>query len=288
MFPQAVFLDKKKEADKLVRRYAIFSAGAGWIPLPLIDSATIASIQLIMIKQLANLYETPFKDHLATSLSAAFLASVGTVSGFKFLPGVGKIIGGVTVSSIGGASTYALGKVFTQHFDQGGTLFDFDPEKSRAYFQQELEKGKNYVLGMKNKKQVNTLKELVADSQKNRAALNKLQEKANQLVEKQRMQTTKKVDIVSTDLKVIDGVGPKIEAALNASGIHNWHQLSNTEPTVIQGILEEAKGNFRLADPESWPEQAALIATGKFKELAILQKKLKDKKYSDKKHAKSN
>ncbi|MFK7983173.1 MAG: hypothetical protein AB8G86_24550, partial [Saprospiraceae bacterium] len=43
------------------------------------------------------------------------------------------------------AATYALGKVFTQHFDQGGTLLTFDPVESRKYFQDAFEEGKLYV-----------------------------------------------------------------------------------------------------------------------------------------------
>ena len=290
MYSEVIYLDKKKEADKLVKRYTVFSAGAGWIPLPIIDSVTIAGIQLIMIRQLAGLYDTPFKEHLSTSLSAAFLGSVGTISGFKFVPGAGKIIGGVSASSIGAASTYALGKVFTQHFDQGGTLFDFDPEKSRAYFKQEFENGKDFIMRIKNKKKggethKTILKQLVADSQKHKEDLEKLQKTAEKLLIKPKPTTkrTKKVKKAPTDLKIIEGIGPKIEAALNAFGIHSWYQLSNTEPRVIKDVLEAAKGNFKLADPESWPEQAALAEAGKFEELKALQKELKGGKYSDKK-----
>lgn len=283
MTTQTILIDKKKDADKLVKRYTAFSAGAGWIPLPLIDSATIAGIQLLMIRQLAGLYETPFKDHLGTSLSAAFLGSVGTISGFKFVPGAGKIIGGVSASSIGAASTYALGKVFTQHFDQGGTLFDFDPEKSRAYFKEEFEKGKNYVLNIKNKQSDEfrtALNQLVSDSQTQKTAVENLQKELEKLVQKQSKPKSKKVKKAPTDLKVIEGIGPKIEAALNAFGIHSWYQLSNTEPRVIKDVLTKSKGNFKLADPASWPEQAALAEAGKFEELEKLQKELKGGKYS--------
>lgn len=43
------------------------------------------------------------------------------------------------------AGTYATGKVFTYHFSQGGTLLDFDPVKSREFFQQEFESGQRFV-----------------------------------------------------------------------------------------------------------------------------------------------
>ena len=37
-----------------------------------------------------------------------------------------------------GASTWAMGKVFTQHFATGGTLLDFDPDTMREHFKTEM------------------------------------------------------------------------------------------------------------------------------------------------------
>ena len=37
--------------------------------------------------------------------------------------------------------TYALGKVFIQHFAAGGTFLSFDPEAVRDYFQTQLQEG---------------------------------------------------------------------------------------------------------------------------------------------------
>ena len=67
------------------------------------------------------------------------------MSGVKAIPVLGSFIGGFTTSLTGAAATYALGKVFTQHFDQGGTLLNFDPVESRKYFQEAFEEGKLYV-----------------------------------------------------------------------------------------------------------------------------------------------
>jgi hypothetical protein len=42
-----------------------------------------------------------------------------------------------------GAATYAIGKVFIQHFEAGGTLLDFEPAKVREHFRQQFEKGRD-------------------------------------------------------------------------------------------------------------------------------------------------
>jgi predicted flap endonuclease-1-like 5' DNA nuclease len=74
----------------------------------------------------------------------------------------------------------------------------------------------------------------------------------------------------SDDLKVIEGIGPKIEMILKEAGIENWHQLAEVNVDNLKGILEKAGPRFRLNDPSSWAQQARLLSEGsydKFKEL---------------------
>jgi hypothetical protein len=58
------------------------------------------------------------------------------------IPVVGTLLGGVAMPVLSGASTYAVGKVFIQHFASGGTFLTFDPAAVREYFMQELENGR--------------------------------------------------------------------------------------------------------------------------------------------------
>jgi len=51
--------------------------------------------------------------------------------------------------AVAGASTYAVGQVFIQHFESGGTFLDFDPEKVKGYFAEQFEKGKLAVGDLK-------------------------------------------------------------------------------------------------------------------------------------------
>lgn len=73
------------------------------------------------------------------------------------------------------------------------------------------------------------------------------------------------------DLKVVEGIGPKIEGLLKAAGIMTWQELSETDLERIQSILNEAGPRYKLAAPRTWPEQAALAAAGRWKELKTLQ-----------------
>lgn len=75
------------------------------------------------------------------------------------------------------------------------------------------------------------------------------------------------------DLKVIEGIGPKISAMLNAEGIYTFAQLAATDVERLRGIMQAA--NLRIADPTTWPQQAALAAAGRWDELKALQDSLK-------------
>jgi predicted flap endonuclease-1-like 5' DNA nuclease len=76
------------------------------------------------------------------------------------------------------------------------------------------------------------------------------------------------------DLKIIEGIGPKIESLLNAEGISTWQELADTPVERIQEILDQAGKHFSLARPDSWPRQAALAAAGQWEALRQLQDEL--------------
>jgi predicted flap endonuclease-1-like 5' DNA nuclease len=75
------------------------------------------------------------------------------------------------------------------------------------------------------------------------------------------------------DLKRIEGVGPKIASVLGAAGILSYAHLAAAAPGRLEEIL--AGAGIRLADPATWPEQAALAAAGDWQGLVLLQSQLK-------------
>ncbi len=75
------------------------------------------------------------------------------------------------------------------------------------------------------------------------------------------------------DLTAIEGIGPKISGLLKDNGITSYKVLAKTDTSKIASLLKKA--GFVLAEPSTWPEQAALLAEGKMKELKVLQANLK-------------
>jgi uncharacterized protein (DUF697 family) len=137
------------EGDKIIRNHALGSMGIGLIPLPLVDLVALTGVQLNMIRKLAGLYNIPFaKDkvkHAVASLvgSGIPVAIGGTLTSLiKTIPIIGQTTGALAMPAIAGGMTYALGKVFVQHFASGGTFLNFRPEEVKEYYAQMFQEGK--------------------------------------------------------------------------------------------------------------------------------------------------
>lgn len=77
------------------------------------------------------------------------------------------------------------------------------------------------------------------------------------------------------DLKVVEGIGPKIESILKASGIRTLGVLADTSTERLREIMAEAGSRFKSHDPKTWPVQAGLATDGKMAELKAWQGELK-------------
>lgn len=143
--PMLTGAERRSAADALVRRMSWWSAGAGVIPVPLLDFAAIAGVQLKMVRDLAGLYGVPFEEVRTKAIISSLVGGlfpfnaamgIGGLAGlwYKAIPGVGPFLSMVTMPMAAGAANYALGRLFIEHFESGGTLLDFDTEKMRSRF----------------------------------------------------------------------------------------------------------------------------------------------------------
>lgn len=82
------------------------------------------------------------------------------------------------------------------------------------------------------------------------------------------------IESVADDLKIIEGIGPRIEELLNADGIRTFARLAASNAQHLAEILNAAGARFQIHNPETWPQQAALARDGKWEELTALQERL--------------
>ena len=144
------FTTKKEETDTIIRHNLYWAMGASIVPIPLFDMAAITGIQLKMLNEFSKLYDIPFSKNAGKSIIASLIGSIGPVGMaqggvgilVKFVPGIGQYVSYATLPVVAGAFTYAVGKVFVQHFEAGGTFLDFDPVAVKKYFAEQFQQGK--------------------------------------------------------------------------------------------------------------------------------------------------
>ena len=142
--------DLEQSAAATVRKYIYSAMAIGLIPAPIVDLAGLTALQLKMVHSLAKHYDVPFKEDLGKSTITSLLGAVGPVtlargtfgSLVKAIPVIGTAVGIATQPVLAGAYTYAIGKVFIQHFEAGGTFLNLNPKKVKAHFAQQFQEGK--------------------------------------------------------------------------------------------------------------------------------------------------
>ena len=138
---------RDEAASKLVDRFSLWGGAAGLVPIPLVDVAAVGGVQLQMLRRLSEIYGVPFSDNMGKSVLASLAGALipatsagGIASFFKVIPGVGTVMGAITMPVISAGATYLIGKVFIQHFASGGTLLDFNPPDYREFIKAQREK----------------------------------------------------------------------------------------------------------------------------------------------------
>ncbi|MXY44208.1 MAG: DUF697 domain-containing protein [Dehalococcoidia bacterium] len=146
--------ERSERADRIIRTHTLWGMGAGLIPVPMFDVLAVSAIQIDMLKQLAEAYDSDFTENLGktfvTALTGGTFARFGA-SLIKAVPGVGTLVGGASMSVLSGASTYAVGQVAKRHYETGGNLIDIDLDSARKTYDEALESGKRVVGDLKNR-----------------------------------------------------------------------------------------------------------------------------------------
>jgi uncharacterized protein (DUF697 family) len=138
--------DRNSRATKVVERFSFWSGVAGLLPIPFVDLAAVAAVQIQMLRLISQIYDVPFSENRGKALIAGLFgtvipvsAGVGMASVVKSIPIAGTAVGALATPALAVAATYAIGKVFIQHFASGGTLLDFEPPNYREFISREMQ-----------------------------------------------------------------------------------------------------------------------------------------------------
>ena len=146
-------IQKRTNDDKVIRNHVYMAVAGGLVPVPIVDIASVTAIQIAMIRELCTIHDISFSESLGktiiTALTGNSLARAGA-SLIKAIPGVGSVVGGVSMGILSGASTYALGNVFSLHFQSGGSMQDVNVNNFTDYYKQMFEEGKQVARNVRD------------------------------------------------------------------------------------------------------------------------------------------
>ncbi|WP_193173821.1 YcjF family protein [Nisaea nitritireducens] len=127
------------KANRIVATYSAIGAGVGVIPFVVVDIAGLATVQLMMLSRLAQLYKVPFSGNLGRTLLSAVLGAIipttlktGTIGLIRSIPLFGQLLGFVAMPTYSWMVTYAIGTVFTDIFEQNKDLDSVSIEETTA------------------------------------------------------------------------------------------------------------------------------------------------------------
>jgi uncharacterized protein (DUF697 family) len=127
-------------------------------PFPFVDLVAVSDVQLKMLTAVSKTYgveceEARGKTQVASSSAMWFpnVLSFGSVTILlKAIPVVGQLVGAPSMGIFCGASAYAVGKVFVQHFEAEGTFLIFHTANVKEYFKKGLMRAANCLRRFKS------------------------------------------------------------------------------------------------------------------------------------------
>jgi len=142
--------ERQNEALQTIKNHTITAMGVGILPVPGVDLVALTGVQLNMLRKLGDLYGFKLSNEVGKKLLASLLGgylpltfAAPIASVLKFIPGVGIAAGVLAQSTLAGAITYAVGKLFLEHFESGGNFLNFKATSQKL--RQKIGEGKDFV-----------------------------------------------------------------------------------------------------------------------------------------------
>ena len=135
----------EEEAAKIVRNYTIAAAGSGLIPFSILSGAATTGVQVMMIKDLCQLFNVEFDQKVVSTLITSIIGSA-LIQGASMaisagVPGVVNPMKGLSGAALSGVYTATVGEFYKVHFQKGGSLDDASIMDIGNYFRAEIENG---------------------------------------------------------------------------------------------------------------------------------------------------
>lgn len=120
---QQVDIERKAASAKTwARRYVLTTFGVGFIPIPFSDASLLVPMQVALLAHITVIFGVPIDRATILSIvaavggtgSATFVGRSVVSNAFKFIPGVGSVVGGVISGTTASVVTRALAYSYIQ------------------------------------------------------------------------------------------------------------------------------------------------------------------------------
>ncbi|MDN6196391.1 MAG: 50S ribosome-binding GTPase, partial [Atopostipes suicloacalis] len=120
---QRIDIERKvKSAKSWARRYIASSFGVGFVPIPFSDASLLVPMQVALLAHITAIFGIPIDRATLVSIiaavggtgSATFLGRSLVSNAFKFIPGLGTVIGGIISGTTASVVTQALAFSYIQ------------------------------------------------------------------------------------------------------------------------------------------------------------------------------
>jgi len=126
-------LTKEDQCNKLINSASTWAAAATLIPVNGVDMAALAAVEANLIINISAVYGEKLPKYAVSGVISTLLGTLVPMYGakltipflLKWIP-FGNLVGAATMAGFGAAATYAIGKVFVNHYENGGTFGTFN------------------------------------------------------------------------------------------------------------------------------------------------------------------
>jgi uncharacterized protein (DUF697 family) len=140
------------QAEKAISQHLLGAMGLGVLPIPVVDFVGVTAVQLKLVSKLSKIYGVEFsmrdaRTIISTLIGGAvpLMAAMPVASIARMIPVVGWSVGSVAMPILAGASTYAVGHLFMDHFEKGAGPLDINTASVKEKFAEYYEAGKAKV-----------------------------------------------------------------------------------------------------------------------------------------------
>lgn len=144
---------RREKASRCIRNHVLASLGVGLIPSFVVEVASVAAIEVKLIQDLAKIYDFPVPHKLvAYKILISLVGSLGPFylaaklkSGVKSVPLAGHAFYAGFLALTNGAAVYAVGKIFQEHYESGGTFLSSKNSTLQRFYKDKFAEGKELV-----------------------------------------------------------------------------------------------------------------------------------------------